>query len=96
MVERGTKMKAEIEIDMYVDLEPKGIRRSLYIGEGACEPELEALDTWEEIIKRNIGYYIRPITNTISPGEMEELEKIAAGLEHAIALFREKIEQHRE
>ena len=39
MVERGTKMKAEIEIDMYVDLEPKGIRRSLYIGEGACEPE---------------------------------------------------------
>ena len=89
-------MKAEIEIDMYVDLEPEGIRRALYIGEGACEPELEALDTWEEIIERNIGYYIRPITNKISPGEMEELEKIAAGLEHAIALFKAKIEEHKE
>ena len=90
------KMKAQIEVDMYVDLEPQGIRRALYIGEGACEPELEDLDSWEEIIERNIGYHLRPVTNTISPGEMEELEKIAAGLEHALALFKAKMEEHRE
>ena len=89
-------MKAEIEIDMYVDLEPEGIRRALYIGEGACEPELEALDTWEEIIERNIGYYIRPITKTISSYDLEELEKIAAGMEQAIALFKAKIEEYKE
>lgn len=89
-------MKAEIEIDMYVDLEPEGIRRALYIGEGSCEPELESLDSWEEIIERNIGYYLRPVSNTISPSEMEELEKIAAGLERAITLFRAKMEEHKE
>ena len=88
-------MKAEIEIDMYADLEPEGIRRALYIGEGACEPELEALDTWEEIIERNIGSYIRPIFNTISPSEIEDLEKIAAGMEQAVVLFKEKIEEYR-
>ena len=90
------KMKAQIEVDMYVDLEPQGIRRALYIGEGACEPELEALDTWEEIIERNIGYYIRPIYKTISSYDMEGLEKIVAGMEQAVALFKEKIEEYRE
>jgi DNA-binding MurR/RpiR family transcriptional regulator len=90
------KMKAEIEIDMYVDLEPEGIRRELYIGEGACEPELESLDTWEEIIERNIEYYIRPIDKTISSYDMEGLEKIVAGMEQAVALFKEKIEEYRE
>jgi hypothetical protein len=89
-------MKAEIEIDMYVDLEPEGIGRALYIGEGACEPELEALDTWEEIIERNIEYYIRPIDKTISSYDMEGLEKIVAGMEQAVALFKEKIEEYRE
>jgi hypothetical protein len=90
------KMKAQIEVDMYVDLEPQGIRRALYIGEGACEPELEDLDSWEEIIERNIGYYIRPVENKISQGDMEDLEKIVAGMEQAVALFKEKLEEYKE
>jgi len=89
-------MKAQIEVDMYVDLEPQGIRRALYIGEGACEPELEDLDSWEEIIERNIGYYIRPVENKISQGDMEDLEKIVAGMEQAVALFKEKLEEYKE
>ena len=89
-------MKAQIEVDMYVDLEPQGIRRALYIGEGACEPELEDLDSWEEIIERNIGYYIRPVENKISQGDMEDLEKIVAGMELAVALFKEKLEEYKE
>ena len=89
-------MKAQIEVDMYIDLEPQGIRRALYIGEGACEPELEDLDSWEEIIERNIGYYIRPVENKISQGDMEDLEKIVAGMEQAVALFKEKLEEYKE
>ena len=88
-------MKHEIELDMYIDLEPQGIRRALYIGD-ACEPSFEDIESWEEIIQRNIGYYIRPITKTISPGELEELEKIVAGMEQAVVLFKEKIEEYRE
>ena len=88
-------MKHEIELDMYIDLEPQGIRRALYVGD-ACEPSFEDVESWEEIIQRNIGYYIRPITKTISSYDMEGLEKIVAGMEQAVALFKEKLEEYRE
>ena len=88
-------MKAELEIDVYADLVPEGITRALYLGE-ACEPNFEGVETWEEIVKRNIGYYLVPGSNTINPDDVEQLEKTIAGLEYAIALFREKIEQHKE
>ena len=83
-------MKTEIEIDVYADISAEGIERSLYIGD-ACEPNFEGLETWEEIVERNIGYYIIPGSNTISPADLIELDKTVAGLEHAIALFRMKM-----
>lgn len=88
-------MKAELEIDMYTDIEPNGIHRTLYIGEGSCEPNFQDVESWEEIVERTVGYYRIPSDSTIAPGDVEELEKVVAGLEHAIALFREKIEQHK-
>jgi hypothetical protein len=88
-------MKAELEIDLYADVEPEGIIRALYLGT-ACEPNFEGVESWEEIVERNIGYYLLPGSNTIRPADVEQLEKTIAGLEHAIALFREKIEQHKE
>lgn len=88
-------MKAELEIDVYADVEPEGITRALYLGE-ACEPNFEGVEPWEEIVERNIGYYLVPGSNTIRPADVEQLEKTIAGMEHAIALFREKIEQHKE
>jgi len=88
-------MKAELEIDLYADVEPEGIIRALYLGT-ACEPNFEGVESWEEIVERNIGYYLVPGSNTIRPGDVEQLEKTIAGLEHAIALFREKIAQHKE
>jgi len=88
-------MKAELEIDVYADVEPEGITRALYLGT-ACEPNFEGVETWEEIVERNIGYHLVPGSNTIKPDDVEQLEKTIAGLEHAIALFKEKIEQHKE
>ena len=83
-------MKTEIEVEVYADISAEGIERSLYIGD-ACEPNFEGLETWEEIVERNIGYYIIPGSNTISPADLIELDKTVAGLEHAIALFRMKM-----
>ena len=88
-------MKASIEVDMYADVTPEGIIRSVYIGEGACEPAFESTESWVEIVERNIEYHIRPGLGTISSDEMKELEKIVAGLEHAIVLFKEKMEQYK-
>ena len=88
-------MKAELEIDVYADVEPEGIARALYLGE-ACEPNFEGVESWEEIVERNIGYHLVPGSNTILPADIEQLEKTIAGLEHAVNLFRDKIEHHKE
>ena len=88
--------KRIIEIDVCADIEVDGIRRSLYLGEGVCEPAFEDVESWEEMVERNIGYYIRPGSETISSVDMEELQKSIAGLERAIALFKEKMEEYKE
>ena len=88
-------MKAELEIDVYADVAPEGIIRALYFGT-ACDANFERVETWEEIVEGNIGYHLVPGSNTIRPGDVKQLEKTIAGLEHAIKLFREKIEQHKE
>jgi hypothetical protein len=75
-------MKAELEIELYADVEPEGILRALYLGQ-ACEPNFEGVETWEEIVERNIEYHLVPGSNTIRSA-------------HAIALFKEKIAQHKE
>ena len=87
-------MKIEIDIDVYADISAEGIERSLYIGD-ECEPNFEHVESWEEIVERNIGYYIIPGSNTISPADLIELDKTVAGLEHAILLFKEKKEQYK-
>ena len=88
-------MKAELELDVCIEVEPEGINRLLFIGQ-ACEPNYESFDSWEEIVERTIGYHLVPGSNTIRQADVEQLEKTIAGLEHAVALFREKIEQHKE
>lgn len=80
-------MKTEIEVEVYADISAEGIERSCYIG----EDNFEDVESWEEIVERNIGYYIIPGSNTISPADIIELDKTVAGLEHAIALFRTKM-----
>lgn len=86
-------MKTEIEVDVFADVEVEGISRSLYLGEGACEPAFEDVESWEEIIERNIGYYIVPGSGKIRPGDAEEVNKIIVGMEGAIALFKKRLEE---
>ena len=91
-----TQLPIDIDIDLYADLDPEGIIREIYVGEEACQPTFEGVESWEDIVERNVGYYVRPGLKTISPLDMEELEKKVAGLEHAITLFKEKMEQYKE
>ena len=85
-------MKTEIELDLYADVEPEGIVRSVYFGE-ACEPALESRESWQEIVERNVGYYIRPNEGTISSADLKQLEKTVAGMENAVALLRAKMQE---
>lgn len=86
------KMKTEIEIDLYVDVEPEGLTRSLYLGD-ACEPTFTAVESWEEMIERNLEYFIVPGSGKIRPGDAEEINKIIVGMEGAVALFKKRLEE---
>ena len=84
-------MIANLEIDIYVDPEPTGLQRALYIGD-SCEPIVEKLETWEDIVDRNIAYYKVPGSDTLLPSDKESLMDLVAGLEHAVALFKSRIQ----
>jgi hypothetical protein len=83
-------VKTEIEIDVYADVVPEGISRSLWIGD-VDEPDVELVESWEDIVERVIGYYVIPSSNTISPQDLIELDETVAGLELAVAQFRQKM-----
>jgi len=87
------KTKINVYVDVDVDVEPEGLTRSLYIGESACEPEFTALETWEELVERNLGYYIVPRSNKIRSHDAEQLNQIIVGMEGAIALFKKRLEE---
>lgn len=88
-------MKTEMVVEVVADIDPKGIFRALYLGE-TCEPTFEDVESWEEIIQRNIGYYLHPVAKTINPEEMKGLKQTVAGLERAVEIFKQKIEEHME
>lgn len=85
-------MKAEIEVDMYVELEPEGLTRSLYLGDD-CEPTFTATDSWEEIIERNIEYYLIPGSNEISSADLKGLKALVKGLKQAAKKFEKRIKE---
>lgn len=88
-------MQVNLDVDVYADLQPTGIYRSLYIG-NACEPCFHHVDTWEEIVERQIGYHVVPVLNTIRNDDADELLEIAEGLEKAATLLRNRVEEMRD
>lgn len=88
-------MKVEIDFDMGVDIEPSGLTQTLYVND-SCEPSLESTESWEEIVKRSMEYYIFPGSESMHPDDLESLKNMVIGLEHAVSLFKEKIRYYEE
>ena len=86
-------MKAEIDVDMYIDVESSGIKYGLYFGD-SCEPACETVESWEDIVKRTVEYHIIPLSETLDPYGKEELEKVASGLENFANLIRKEIKTY--
>ena len=87
-------MKAELEIDMYIDIGSKGVNYGLYFGD-ACMPAYESEQSWEEIVDRTVGYHVVPLSETIGTRDLKELEKLADRLDDIAILIRKKIEKYR-
>ena len=88
-------MEVKLLVDVYSDITPKGITRSLYVGD-ACEAVFEHEETWQEHIERVVGYYILPNSNTMHPRDVEELKKHVKGLQRAAKLLSKEIEKYDE
>lgn len=88
-------MEVKLMVDVYSDITPKGIMRSLYVGD-SCEAVFEQEETWRENIDRLVGYYIRPMSNTIHPDDIAELKKHVDGLNRAAKMLSKEIEKYDE
>ena len=95
-------MTFNLEVDMYADIYPEGIKRSLFIGD-SCEPCFEEMEPWQDIIDRNVGYHVRPsylyakstpIGGTICAEDLEELNKTLEGFENAAKMLKKKIKEY--
>jgi len=86
-------MKCDIEIDLCVELQPEGITKQLYVGAGSCEPCLQQVDSWHEIVEHTVEYYMVPGSGIIQPRDVEELTKLVNGMQSAIDLFNKLIEE---
>ena len=83
----------KIEFDVIAELQPNGISRQLYIDD-VSEPCYTEIDSWEEIVERHIGYYIRPISQSFHREDVKELKQVAKGLERAAKFLRKEIKKY--
>ncbi len=88
-------MKVEIDLDMSVDIEPRGLSQTLYVSD-SCEPAFEVNESWEDLVKRTMEYYILPGNELMRSDDLESLKDMVIGLEYGVSLFKEKIRYYEE
>ena len=83
-------MKISVDVDVFTDVEEEGITHEVYLQDD-CEPSFASVNTWEEIIERNVGFYIIPYDGSICPEDLKILKKKVKGLKRAVKLFENRI-----
>lgn len=63
-----------MEVDLYADLDDKGVNMSLYFADN-CEPSIEKLISWEQIMTQQIEYATIPSQLCIPYNEIEDLNE---------------------
>lgn len=83
-------MKTVLDVDVTADLDPKGIRKLVWIGDTDVE-QINEVETWDEIIQRNIEYYT--FGGTIKESHRKEVEALRKGLKKALKKFDKLVEE---
>lgn len=63
-----------MEVDLYADLDDKGVNLCLYF-EDNCDPSIEKLISWEQIMAQQIEYATIPSQLCIPYNEIEDLDE---------------------
>lgn len=81
----------KIDLDVAADLDPKGIRKLVWVGQSDVE-SVNEVETWDEIIERTIGYYT--FGGPIKECHREEIEALRKGLKKALKKFDKLVEEY--
>ena len=66
--------EVNITVDLYADLDDKGVNLSLYFGDNG-DPSIEKLISWEDVITQQIEYCTIPSQLRIPYNEIEDLNE---------------------
>jgi len=83
--------KALLNVDVTADLEPKGIRKLVWIGDTDVE-QINEVETWDEIIQRTIEYFT--FGETIKECHREEVKALRKGLKKALKKFDKLVDEY--
>jgi len=75
----------KLNLDVTADLDPKGIRKMLWIVDTDVE-QVNEVETWDEIIERTIDYYV-VFGGKINEYHRKEINNIRKGLKKALKKF---------
>ena len=83
-------MKTILDVDVTADLDPKGIRKLVWIGDTDVE-QINEVETWEEMVYRAVNYYT--FHGKIKECHRDEVEALREGLKQALAQFDTLVEE---
>ena len=82
--------KIKLDVEVTADLEPKGIRKLVWIGNTDSE-QVNEVETWDEIIQRNIEYCT--FGGKIKECHRKEVESLRKGLKKALKKFDKLVDE---
>jgi len=82
MIDRGI-YRVEVETNPWI--QEDGVLVATYIGEGACEPVLEYVTSYSELIDQTLESYVLPSTGKIAESHVDEVMDLLQALRSAVA-----------
>jgi len=83
--------KIKLDVEVTADLEPKGIRKLVWIGNTDSE-QVNEVETWDEIIQRTIEYCT--LGGKIKECHRKEVESLRKGLKKALKKFDKLVDEY--
>ena len=80
----------KLDVDVSADLDPKGIRKLLWIGD--TDVQINEVETWEVIVYRAVNYCT--FNGKIKECHRDEVEALRKGLKKALKKFDKLVEEY--
>ena len=79
-----------LRVDSTADIAPEGIQTVVFIGD-IDNPQVDIVETWEDIIERNVQYYT--IKGKITERHRNDVNMLIFSLQNALDLLNKKVDE---